>query len=322
MKKISLSASKIKLFETCSWAYYCKYHLKLKDPPNSGAARGTVSHLVFEVLMNSRHRIEFDKIIAANSVEASKSITRLINKHCHKLNIMDAEHIQLIYNMVLVGLKNDFFCNGAEKVEAEQEFKFEASNYIINGFIDKTAIHKDKIEIIDYKSSKQKFTDEEIDYNLQNLMYSLACFKTNGVIPRVKFVFLRFPKKPDQIAPQCNEHTLKGFEAFLNKIATKIANFNEISAKKNLAANIQYKKWLCGKNEFRGQCKNDGSQVWGCPYKFPFKYYALIDKNNSIIATSETNDLQVGEGQSIVEKLYDGCPAFKSKKTPTIIADF
>lgn len=321
MDKITLSASKIKLFETCSWAYYCKYHLKLKDPPNAGAARGTVSHLIFEILLKERHRKEFDKIISSQNVESSPSITRLINKTSKKLGVAHPEHYEMIKQMILVGLNNNFLCKEAVKVEAESEFKIENNNFIINGFIDKKAGYKDgSIEVFDYKSSKSKFTEDEINFNLQNLMYSLACFKTDGKIPKVTFIFLRFPKKPNQVAPQCTTDILKGFEEYLTFIAKQMSEFNVAIAKENVAAKCKEKKWLCGKNEYRGQRKNDGSLIWGCPFKFGFEYYALIDDKGKVLNTSLENDLTATDKQVIVKKTYAGCPAF-SKKT-TFISNF
>lgn len=45
-----LSASRIKTAQSCSWLYWCKYKLKLPDKSNEGAKRGSICHLVFEVL--------------------------------------------------------------------------------------------------------------------------------------------------------------------------------------------------------------------------------------------------------------------------------
>ena len=47
-----LSASRIKTLQTCSWQYWCKYHLKLPDKSNHGSLRGTICHAIFENLGN------------------------------------------------------------------------------------------------------------------------------------------------------------------------------------------------------------------------------------------------------------------------------
>ena len=57
----TLSASKIKTLQSCSWLYWCKYHLKLPEESNSGASRGTICHLIFECLGNPRHKHHYKK---------------------------------------------------------------------------------------------------------------------------------------------------------------------------------------------------------------------------------------------------------------------
>lgn len=311
LEKIKLSASKIKTFEGCSWQYYAKYVLKLPDEPNSGAARGTVSHTVFEVLLNQKHTDEFKKIIDSNDINASKSVARLIEKKAKELNVASQEHIQLIHSMVLTGLKHDFLCNGAERVVAEEEFRLDGDTFIINGFIDKMATYnKNRIDVWDYKSSKAKFNTKEINYNLQNLMYSLACRKIHGVIPQVMFLFLRFPKSPIQAAPVCSDVILDGFENYLRYVGDVMKRFSLKIATKKLAYEDITKKWMCGRNRFKGERSEDGALVWGCPFKFPFSYYALV-KDDKVIKTSMENDLIPKDGEQVKTMKYKGCPAFE-----------
>ena len=79
-----LSASRIKKLGDCAWAYWCNYVLKLPSTSNSGAARGTACHLVFEVLLNKRHKHHFEKITTDNSIFNSPSIVSLIEKSLKK----------------------------------------------------------------------------------------------------------------------------------------------------------------------------------------------------------------------------------------------
>ena len=60
MKKVRLSASRLKTLQSCTWLYYCKYILKLPDTTNSGALRGTHIHLILEILQNPRHKKHFN----------------------------------------------------------------------------------------------------------------------------------------------------------------------------------------------------------------------------------------------------------------------
>ena len=60
--KVKLSASRLKTAKTCSYLYWAKYHLKLPDKTNDGAARGSVCHLIFESLLplTQTHNINID----------------------------------------------------------------------------------------------------------------------------------------------------------------------------------------------------------------------------------------------------------------------
>ena len=85
---------------------------------------------------------------------------------------------------------------------------------------------------------------EEIDFNLQNLMYSLAVFKTKGYIPDVSFIFLKFKKQPIQGAPKPTAEQLEGFKSYLSYVAGYINSFDEKKAVQNLAASSPKKKLI------------------------------------------------------------------------------
>ena len=310
-EKIKLSASKIKTIDGCSWLYYSKYILKLPDISNSGASRGTICHLIFELLLNDRHKKYFEDLCSGKSgIIKNPCIHRLILKHAKRLNVNDEENLNLIYDMIQTGLQSDFFCNGSLLVEAESEFKLEEENYIINGFIDKLAIFDDKTyKIYDYKSSKGKFSKDEIDFNLQNLMYSLAVFKTKGHIPDVSFIFLKFKKQPIQEAPKPTLEQLEGFKTYLSYIAGYISDFDLGKATGNLAANSPKKKWMCG---------SDVEGKWICPSRLPVTFYIGVDKNDKFVKSSfNRKELLDDPAIQLINKTeYKGCPYWR-KDDPT-----
>tara|TARA_R100000808_G_C2136741_1_gene144990 strand:+ start:913 stop:1599 length:687 start_codon:yes stop_codon:yes gene_type:complete len=215
----------------------------------------------------------------------------------------------MIKKMVLVGLKNDFYCKGKALGIAEQKFDIVSENppYRILGFIDKHAIDKKEgaVSIIDYKSSKSKFRGEELDSNPQAMMYSLAA-KT--LWPKVKkrlvqFLFLRFPRQPVQEL-EFTDDQLRGFEYYLSHIYEQINNFTEELAKSNYAKDNPKVHWLCG----------PAKSGWICPYQKPFDYYVLLDKDSRILQTAyEEDDLpKKKKGQTIEIRKYEGCPRFYS----------
>jgi hypothetical protein len=309
--KVKLSASKIKTIEGCSWLFHSKYNLKYPDIPNSGASRGTICHLIFELLLNERHKKHFNDLCSGKAgIIKNPSIHRLILKHAKRLNVNDEENLNLIYDMIQTGLQSDFYCSGALEVLPEEEFLIEENDYIINGFIDKLVKYKnDQYKIFDYKSSKSKFSKEEIDFNLQNLMYSLAVFKNKNIIPDVAFIFLKFRKQPIQEAPKPSEEQLSGFKEYLSYIANYISNFDVKTATDNLAAKSMKKKWMCG---------SDVEGKWICPSRKPGTYYIGLDKNDNFVKSSfDRKSLLEDSKIALINKVeYKGCPYWR-KDDPT-----
>jgi hypothetical protein len=307
-KKV-LSASRIKTLQGCSWVYYCNYILYVPQKQNDGALRGTVCHTVFEILLKPRHRKHYDTVIAAGTIQGSKGLARLVKKHLFKVGIKDDENHELVDKMILVGLKYDFFCEGGKILDPE--FKFELTSdkpsYKITGFIDKPAVYeKEKIiKITDYKSSKQKFSGDDLEANTQAMLYSLAARKLwPDLKPVVQFLFLRFPRQPVQEL-QFSDAQLRGFAASLEYLNKLIDNFDEKSAQNNFAYDNKGYKWMCGRGN------------WRCPYRDASTYYSVIDESGKHIKSAFDKSLLIcGEKQKIVEKTYDGCPKFKRKEQP------
>lgn len=342
MKK-PLSASKIKTLQSCSWTYWCNYHLKLPDDGNDGASRGTICHLVFEVLGNKRHHHHFKQLMDDGNVWQDQAIANLIRKNARALNVDDSENLNLINDMIMNGLEYDFYAleeHGEKPCESISERDFnlvvneegEGKKYSIRGFIDKLFLwHKiEKALIRDFKTSKSVFTPYEQDDNVQELMYDLAVKK---LYPHIKerqseFVFLKFDLGNDLFGdtgsgvvknpPACNNE-LGGFEYFLTEIQEVTDNFTEEDAKKDLAKN---KPWPskeegfkgplnCGFAKFPGQLKKDGTKMWHCAYKFAFDYWKLMSEDGKVLKTSKSDDLIADEegGEYIEKAHYGGCPA-------------
>jgi hypothetical protein len=308
----------MKTLESCSWLYWCKYGLKLPDSTNDGAMRGTVCHLIFELLLNSKHKRHHETISANKTIEASPSVNKLVKKHLKKLGILNQENYDLVNDMLVVGLRNDFYVEGAELLDPEFEFDLtnEDPYYRIYGFIDKAAKLKKKKEVLisDYKSSKAKFKGEELETNMQAMIYSLVAKKTWPKLkPVVEFIFLRFPDKPIQRL-EFNDDTLRGFEYYLGEVYKRICNFDEKDAESNFAADKPIPKQgftgklLCGFAREKGQLKKDGSLMWHCSYKFPFSYYALKNKDGKILKTDFKNIFTPKKSETVEKMKYEGCP--------------
>ena len=334
-----LSASRIKTAQSCAWLYWCKYKLNLPEKSNDGARRGSICHLVFEVLGPSRRKKHYDKIIKSQDVFCVPSIKRLILKHATKEGVDDDDNITLIKEMIYNGLTYDFFGDdGSKPTEEYSEKDFEivkkdgAIKYKIRGFIDKLFLYKRKkfALIRDFKTSKSVFKGKDATDNLQDLMYSLA---VKNLFPdysnRVsEFLFLKFDLDENsnnsgvvRMKP-LDSGELQGFELQLSEIQQYLDNFTIKEAKSNFAARQNFPKdgsfsgrLLCGFATKKGELKKDGSPKWHCPMKFDFFYYVIYNSSNEIIGSYLEDDFEeslVPEGGAYEMKYYEGCPAHSS----------
>jgi hypothetical protein len=327
-KKKTLSASRIKTLDNCSWYYWCNYHLKLPQKNNAGALRGTLCHLIFELLLNPKHRKHYDVIIKKKGVQGSPAINRLVTKHLVETGLWDDSsepHYDMCCEMILTGLKSDFFCEGGELLEPEFYFKIENEDpkYKALGYIDKAAIYKKDgvVKITDYKSSKSKFEGDDLAFNIQAMIYSLVALKTWPELkPKVEFKFLRFASEPNQTL-EFEKDELMGLEYYLAQCYEIINSFDEEKAVSNYAAD---KPWpskaegfkgplSCGFAKRKGQLKKDGNPMWHCPYKFDFEYYALVNGKGEVVESAfNKKDLKKRSKHKIEKKQYEGCPRHKT----------
>lgn len=298
-----LSASRIKTLETCSWVYWNNYHTKVPQSQNDGALRGTICHTVFELLLNKRHLKNYNRIIKKNAIDGDKGVDALVKKLAKKVKLDDSNY-KLLNDMILVGLKHDFFGEHGDIVKPEYSFNIESQEpkYHIRGFIDKPIKTKKEMHIIDYKSSKYKFRGDDLEANIQAMMYSLASKKLWPKLkPIVKFLFLRFPKQPIQELTFTDEQ-ITGFEHYLEHINDYVNKFDENSAKANFAIDNEKNKWMC---------KVGG---WKCPYKDPYEYYVKLNDKGEVVETSLDNNFKDIKGFKVETRKYEGCPKWPQLK--------
>jgi hypothetical protein len=292
-----LSASRIKTLETCSWVYWNNYHIKTPQKSNDGSDRGTICHTIFELLLNKRHYKNYKSIIKSNSIDGDKGVSKLVRKLSTKVNLNESNY-KLLDEMILVGLKNDFFGENGKIIEPEYAFeiKNDKPKYHIRGFIDKPIKIKKEMHIIDYKSSKYKFRGDDLEANIQAMMYSLASKKLWPKLkPIIKFLFLRFPKQPIQEL-QFDEDEIKGFEHYLEYVNEHINNFDKDSAQSNFAVDNPKNKWMCSIGN------------WRCPYKDPFSYHVKLNDAGEIVESNFTGEFKDIKGFTIEQRQYTGCP--------------
>ncbi len=343
-----LSASKIKTAQSCSWKYWCSYHLKLPQKGNDGSSRGWICHLIFELLGSKKHHHHYKKIIKSGSIFSSKSITKLVHYHAKKLNVFDQENLDLMDMMTVKGLLYDFFGASSTKPSlaiSEQDFDLEiqedGKNYRIRGFIDKLFLYDKKTRAVirDFKTSKQLFKGKELTDNLQNLMYCLAVKKMFPTVKdiEVEFLFLKFDLSEDLFKKKgsgvikmdpLSKEELEGFEYQLDYIQEYLNDFDENHAVSNFAGSQDYPSdktfggpLMCGREGFkksRGEyvLNSAGEKIpnYICEFRLPMEYYALLDKEgNHIKSLFDKESFSIPDGFSLEKRHYEGCPYFKSR---------
>lgn len=313
----------------CSWLYYAKYKLKIPDLSNDGAKRGSVTHIVLEVLLNPRHKKHYNDIIKEQTCRASYSVWKLIEKNARILGVDDEDNLRLIDSFILVGLSRNFFGDPyTKRILPEEVYEFEVNEgekkYFIVAKIDKIFV-KEKgnatfIEIVDYKTSSKKFEGKKIDFNIQEFVYTLAAKKMfpEALGHELSFLFLKFPRDPVVSSSVISDIEIDGFEYYLTDLQTLLENFTEDDASLNFAATKGFPKpedgfcglLKCGYAKKPGQLKKDGSLMYHCEAKFPFDFYT-VEKDGKIISSAfKKSDLKIKTGEKIVKKKYLGCKYF------------
>jgi hypothetical protein len=347
MKNLTpLSASKIKTAQSCSWKYWATYMLKVPDSGNDGSSRGSICHLIFELLGDPRHKKIYDEIILKDSIYSCEPMKRLVDYHARKLNVNDKDNLELIDNMTLSGLHFDFFGGSGNKSPdeaiSEQAFDITVDEgeklYRLRGFIDKLFLYKDKeLAIIrDFKSSKQIFKGKELTDNLQDFLYTLAVRKLFPHFKKrqVEFLFLKFDLHSNGRVKMkdISEEELEGLEFHLTEIQKFLDNFDEDDAVSNFAGAQGYPSdgtfggpLMCGKDGYkmsRGEPVLDKSGnpivAFICPHRKPLDYYALKDESGNIVksAFKENKKSLTAEKDHSIELIkYAGCPYWNKPKT-------
>ncbi len=326
-----LSASKISTFKLCSWLYDQKYNKKLPDRGNFGSDRGTVSHVLLEVLLSRPEYVA--KILAAKDIYAVPSVERLMRKTAKRNGIYDDYHLNLMKSFVYVGLKFDFFLEGYILLPPEESFEIKSDNprFSVRGFVDKSGISPDgkSMIIVDYKSSKRKYTEKEttwggkvqkadMDNNIQSMVYAYAAFKKYPELERVKcrFVFLKFVQKPF-VEIEYDRSIVEGLELYLEYVSNKMINFTEEDAKSNLLpSEMIYKSgqapifgsYLCGLDE-EGTMDGNNHPKFICAFKNPFQIYIWQDEKGKQQKTRELPP----KGTSYETEFYKGCVKYYSE---------
>lgn len=250
---LTVSYSKLSLFEQCAMKYKLKYidgnYSESKTLP---LELGTILHKGLEI--KGRDKIEGKSVdydyIKASVVEGceeetDKSTSFLPGINDIKMRYLEYwlkrdentlmnydEKMKLYLNQILYDRMEDTNW----KVKAvEDSFEFVYDNKcIMHGFIDRIDENVDgEIKVIDYKSSKKVFRDEDIKTPLQMVIYDLACVFKYGKLPTFhEYDFILLNKKQTTEDGVCSSGYLKRGLKKIDKLLELIDEFEKLGVYK------------------------------------------------------------------------------------------
>lgn len=344
-----LSPSRIKTFKECSWLYYATYKLCIPSTHNEGSCRGDIVHYICEELSKPENKKRFNKIVKENTFLNDSEFLEETKHRLKKNDFLTQENIELIDVMLLRALNFDFF--GAEiknlknhysELSFDKVIDVDGEKFRVRGFIDKLFIYdRDKALLRDFKTSKSVYSGEDLEDNIQDLMYRMA---VKELFPEIKdvdmeFLFVKFDleKKGRLVMKKVSDAELIGAKYELLEIGKFLDKFSVNDAYANFAATQGYPEGggfggvlKCGK-PYR-QTKNKATGQWDfkldkngkrekaymCSARLPFDYYVVVDENDNIIERQSVFPKKLQElkkslkkGQKVKLMHYEGCPYWR-----------
>jgi ATP-dependent helicase/nuclease subunit A len=181
-----LSFTALSTFEQCSYKYYARYLVGMKELPVAGTGEGGLSgteigSIVHELLE------EIDLAAPVPPDIEDDRIRAFVDAYCESDT---AGRVAAL--------------SGATK---ERPFTFEHDGVLLHGFLDVFHLADGRALVVDYKTnaigeaSPEAIVEE--DYRLQRLVYALACFRAGAEEVEVDYLFL---ERPDAVVSTTFTH--------------------------------------------------------------------------------------------------------------------
>lgn len=181
------SFSRVSLYRTCPYAWFCQYILHEDRNTNFFSEYGTFFHDLQAQFYKGE--LTKDQIFFEYITKFDSSVVSIVN--AKTFDSMREKY----YSAGLDYVQNFTPFQFKKIIGVEKKIEFEIGGYKVIGYIDLSGfLEDDEIEIIDHKSkdlkprSKRKAptkTDEELDiYLIQLYLYSIAIFNEFGKYPK------------------------------------------------------------------------------------------------------------------------------------------
>jgi len=171
-----LSFTALSMFEQCSYKYYARYTIGMKELPVVGIGVAEMSALdVGSAVHELLEQIDLAAPVVPDIED--ERVRGFVTAYCDS---------KLARRVAVL-----------EGVTKERPFIFEHDGVLINGFLDVFHLHDGKALVVDYKTNVlgESAPDAivERDYRLQRLVYALACFRAGAGEVEVAYHFLERP---------------------------------------------------------------------------------------------------------------------------------
>ncbi len=292
---MNVSSSKIADLLSCSMAFYLKHVQMLPDRTHWKTLVGSNHHNVVEYMLKPKRRARLEAILEKGfSFAANPSIERycLMWRDHYKLDLWDHKNVEdmlkLTFNTLKPYLKEGQF-------RSEQRFEMKLDEATGSGYIDILTLGDDG-RILDMKTKGKKFTQAELDANMQAMMYSWYYWETYGKLVPVHFIMTRFPpnkKDPTrhiQTCPAPTEAQIKGFKMYVKHLHKVMNTFGERDAPANYH-------------------RDEGFCLRVCQLKDRFDYLHVTKKTGAFVGNYFMDaDYQVKEDEVSEVRRHKGCP--------------
>jgi len=178
-----LSYSQIETFRICPLHYKLKYIYKIPTPPSSSQSFGNSFHATMKA---------FYEALVRKEKPSEKLMYRVLKENWISEGYLNARHEEGSFEKAKRFLKyylKNTFDPKISPISMEQPFVVRLDGLRVGGKMDRVDVHKDVLEIIDYKTGANPLPQKEADKDLQLSIYALAATS----IP--EFPFARVPEK-------------------------------------------------------------------------------------------------------------------------------
>jgi ATP-dependent exoDNAse (exonuclease V) beta subunit len=222
VRKLSFTA--LSTFERCSYRFYAERIVGLRPVERRGAAAGTAGLAATEIGSAVHHLLEHLDLTEPRAPEGDELATAVRSLYPRAGD----DDVERIGRFVASYCESELAARVASLPGAapERPFAFEHDGVLLHGFLD--VLHREGMRslVVDYKTnSLAEGAPEEIvdhDYQLQRLVYALACFRAGADQVEVVYHFLE--RSDAVVARMFSREELPELEA---QLSAAIASIHE-----------------------------------------------------------------------------------------------